>query len=198
MKEAKPSDVKCLNKKLEMSGIKRDEWWKPGEGEHECAFAFHVITHEVRWYKGNKVAGDEWKASFYWDKQWISGTADWGFAAPGIITIDDLKTGRWPVTAQDNKQLLTYAMPFWLGMGKPLKCNVRTSITQWERYPLAGLPKRNWGRANGLDMMIHLQDLKWSLEHPGEAYPEYELCRFCECKNNCPGFMLAGFDYTRR
>ncbi len=200
MKGASPADIKCLDKKLEMSSIARDEWWPPGQGEHEVAFAFHVYTNEVRWYRGDKVAGDEWKAGFYQWPEWISGTADWAYAAKGLIGVDDLKTGRWPVSAADNKQLMTYAMPFWLEQGMPLKCRLTLSITQWERYPLGGLPKRNWwpGGAGGLDMMAHLQDLRWALEHPGEAAPDRETCMFCDCKNDCPDFLMSGIDFTRR
>lgn len=198
MKGAKKGHIKTLIKKLEASGIDRDEWWPPGKGEHEVAFAFNVYTLEVRWFKGNKRDGDKWKARFYPFPKWISGTADWVEKKEMVIYVDDLKTGRWPVSARDNKQLMTYALPFWIAMGMPLDCKVRLSITQWPRYPLAGLPKRNWGKTNGVALAMHLQDLRYALEHPEEANPNEELCRFCECQNNCPAFLVAGFDYTRR
>lgn len=190
--------IRTLKNKLKASGIRREEWWPPGTGEHEVAFAFNVQSLEVRWFKGDKAKGDLWKARFYPFPKWISGTADWISSSHMFIYVDDLKTGRWPVTAHGNKQLLTYAMPFWIEMGCPLECEIKLSITQWEKYPLDGLPKRNFGTAKGVDMAMHLQDLMYSLEHPDEANPDKETCRFCDCKDNCPAFMAAGFDYTRR
>lgn len=192
MEGASPPDITCFEKKLAHSGIIRDDWWPPGEGEHEITFAFHLRSGDVIWYEGSKSDGDKWKADYYSNPQWITGTADWISKVPGGVGIDDLKTGRWPVSAQDNKQLLTYAMPFWMDAGQPARFNVRTSITQWPRYPLNGLPQRNFGRATGLDMAVHLADLRWALDHPGEANPTEDNCRFCESKNFCTAFIKSG------
>mgnify|MGYP001574820008 CR=1 FL=1 len=197
MPGASKSDVLCLDKKLLLSGIDREEWWPTGKGEHETAFAFNLKTHTVKWYTGDKKAGDDWKAGYYQRPEWITGTCDWSAEGPLLIKVDDLKTGRWPVSATDNKQLLTYAMPFWLRAGKPLVCLIHLSITQWERYPLTGLPKRNWWKASGLEMMTHLQDLEHALNSPGEMNPTDENCRFCDCKNNCPAFMTSGISFER-
>ncbi len=197
MSGASKADVLCLEKKLLLSDIKRDEWWPTSEGAaHETSFAFHIDTHVVKWFEGEKTEGDAWKATFYSKKKWVTGTCDWSWVHDSYyISIDDLKTGRWPVSAKDNKQLLTYAMPFWLKMGKPLKCAIHLSITQWERYPLHGLPKRNWARATGLDMLMHLQDLKHALENPQEASANKDNCRFCDAKNNCPTFLTSGITF---
>lgn len=196
MPGALPADVLCLRKKLMLSGVKREAWWKKGEGEHELAFAFHIRNHKVLWYKGDKVAGDEWKATFYADKEWITGTADWADSRQvGKVwhfKVDDLKTGRWPVDAVENRQLLTYAMPFWLEHGKPLDCIVVVSITQWPRYPLHGRPKRREWRTDGLTLAMHLVDLQYALDHPEDANPSKDNCMFCECKNNCSDYLVSG------
>lgn len=198
MPGAKPGHRKTLLAKLKATGIKRKQWWPVDEGEHEVAFAFHLDTLEVKWYRGDKAKGDKWKAKFYVNTRWVTGTADWILVrGKTFIHIDDLKTGRWPVTAADNKQLLTYAMPFWLAAEQPLDCEVVLSITQWPKYPLGGLPKRNWGKATGLDMAEHLQDLRYALAHPEEANPSEDHCRFCDSKKFCSAFEEAGFDYGR-
>lgn len=199
MPGANPKLVTQLEKKLMLSGIDRDEWWPPGSGEHEVAFALNLYTLEIKWYRGDKAQGDKWKARYYPFPRWITGTADWkGSDKTYLITIDDLKTGRWPVEAKDNKQLMTYALPFWVALGQPLDCLIKLSITQWPMYPLDGQPKRNWGRCTGLDMAQHLIDLQHALEHPDEANPEKELCRFCDSRTNCAAFKAAGFDYTKK
>jgi hypothetical protein len=199
MPKANPKDVLTLEKKLMLAGVSRDKWWPAKSGEHEVAFALNVYTQEIRWFRGDKAKGDKWKARYYPFPKWITGTADWkGADSTYLIIIDDLKTGAWPVEAENNKQLLTYALPFWVALGSPLDCLIKLSITQWPKYPLAGKPKRNLGVATGLDLAQHLIDLKHALEHPEEMNPEKELCRFCDCRKNCPAFKAAGFDYTKK
>jgi hypothetical protein len=201
MPKAKPGEVKTLNKKLALVKPDRDHWW-PKSGEHEIAFAFNVYTYELKWFKGDKALGDKWKARFYPFPKWITGTTDWvqNSTNGGVLTVwvDDLKTGKWPVEAAGNYQLMTYGLPFWIKAGMPLDAVIKLSITQWPKYPIPGKPERNWGYCTGLDLALHLQDLRYALEHPEEANPEKELCRFCDSRENCPSFLAAGFDYTRR
>jgi len=199
MKGASAADIKCLEKKVMLSGTERDEWWR--DGTHEVAFAFHIRTHKVKWYKGNKAKGDTWKALFYHDTEWITGTADYAKVSQAggewHFSIDDLKTGRWPVDATENKQLLTYVMPFWLEAGKPLNATVCVSITQWPRYPLSGLPQKNLWWTDGLTLAEHLQDLAYALDNPNETEPSLDNCRFCDAKNNCSAFLASGITFGR-
>lgn len=194
MPGADPKDVLCLEKKLVMSGIRRNDYWPEGEGEHEVTFAYHLITLEVRWFRGHRDAADAWKEKLRQDPQWMTGTVDW---VGNDGSVDDLKTGRWPVRAKRNEQLYSYAMPWWLEAGRPVLYKRRLSITQWPRYPLSGLPKRNHGVVTGIGLAAHLSDLQWTLEHPKETNPDAETCRFCECKNNCRAFLKAGITYGR-
>ncbi len=190
--DAKPGHVKTLLNKLEKSGIKRSRYWDVRIGRHEVTFAYNLVTLEVRWYTGHRDGSDDWKAELRSDTAWMTGTVDW--EEPGG-RIDDLKTGRWPCTAQDNKQLASYAIPFWLDLGRPIAYRRPLSITQWPRYPLTGLPEVNHGIVTGMELMTHLQDLQWAREHPDEANPNEEGCRFCEGKDNCPAFMMSGITF---
>jgi hypothetical protein len=190
MPGASKADVVCLSKKLVMSGIVRDDWW-PTDGEHEVTFAVNLITEEVLRFRGAKTEGDTWKEQYYPVPAILTGTADWvATGKDGLVIIDDLKTGRWPVSAKDNKQLLSYALPMWLEAGKPLVgWRLRLSITQWERYPLGGLPTlRKWD-CGGLEMAAHLQDLRYALANPGEANPHEDACKFCESKGDCAEYQ---------
>lgn len=65
------------------------------------------------------------------------------------------------------------------------------SITQWPRYPLDGLPTRTGGELNALDMMEHLDDLRYAVAHPEEARPNPtgsmgNPCSFCPNREEIP------------
>jgi hypothetical protein len=194
MPGASPGHIKTLKKKIELSGIRREKYWDTSKGRHEVTFAYNLITLKVKWYKGPREGSDAWKEKLRVKSEWMTGTVDW--EEPGG-RIDDLKTGRWPVEAQDNRQLYSYAMPWWLELGRPVRYRRPLSITQWERYPLHGLPKVNHGAVSGIQLAEHLQDLQWAREHPKEANPDEEHCRFCEGKDNCPAFLKSGIDFGR-
>lgn len=196
LKSASKADIKCLQDKLELTGIKRDTYWpKATGGQHEMTFAYNLLTLEVRWYEGKRAGADDWKGELREDHQWMTATVDWVEPYPGRI--DDLKTGRWPVEAEDNKQLLSCAMAWWLEAGRPQEYSRPLSITQWPRYPKHGLPAVNYGNASALDLEAHLQDLRWSLDHPDETNVDFDSCRFCDGKPNCPDFILSGINYSR-
>lgn len=177
---ASERDIVCLEKKLLGTGIKREDWWPTGAGRHEVTFAVELYTLRLREYTGPREGADEWKKQF--SPRWLTGTIDWLATHNARPWIDDLKTGAWPVHV-DTKQLLSYAMypyakhapfPYW------------TTITQWPKYPLAGLPRRTGRWASELDMLAHLDDLRWAHEHPTEINPTENGCRFCDSKPICP------------
>lgn len=124
----------------------------------------------------------------------MAGTIDW---VEDKLT-GDLKTGSWPVDPKDNKQLLSYVLPYWIVAGKPFKYKRRVRIEQWTKYPLDGLPELKYAWVTGLDLAEHLQDLQWALDNPQEVRPDFETCRFCAGKPHCDAFYWSGIDYTKR
>lgn len=178
-----------LRQRVEASGMAREEWWYGGE--HEVTYALNLRTLDLIRYVGDDR--DAWKAEF--GREWLTGTID--YAAPhneeGVHWVDDLKTGTWPVSPVDNKQLQSYALYEWVRMGRPASWEALVSITQWPwSSAKAALPKRSAARATALDMSALLDDLRWALDHPtvtvvdefgGEGY-----CKFCECRRGCPAW----------
>lgn len=191
---AKARDSATLEKKIDKSGVVRDEWWPEGTGVHEYTFALQPSTLELRIHAGPRAQADQWKKSFGYT-EWLTGTLDW-YEPPGLddARVDDLKTGAWPVWAKWSKQLRSYALVPWVQEGCPTKWTCRTSITRWPRYPLAGLPTRHWHTLTGFDMMEHLSDVRWTLSHPSEVnvVPADEEtgkmspCSGCECREPFP------------
>lgn len=212
---ASPADVKCLRKKLAKSGMwdARDEWWSGGE--HEVTFAIHLTSHELVLYPTGSqtlvyygfadvvitpemTPRDIWKARFP-ATEWLTGTIDyldWGDRKT-TAWVDDLKTGRWPVDPNDNKQLLSYSLVPWIAAGKPGSWDGLASITQWPRYPLGDPPDRKYAREpiSAFDLTEHIHDLKWAAEHPDELSPTDEGCKFCPCRPLCPAHIDNDTDH---
>ena len=126
------------------------------------------------------LSRDDWKLRFPADK-WLTGTIDY----LRHDRLDDLKTGRWPVSVK-SKQLRSYAMLPWCEAGCPDDWEFLVSITQWPRYPLTGLPTRTYDQVTGGQMKMHLADLRYLVEHPSETNPTEEGCLFCDCRPGCP------------
>lgn len=178
---ADPRDVDTAEKKVLLSSIDRDEWWH--HGEHEVAFAIHLTTLEVQRFvrcdcgePHTRPADDPdaWKKSF--GKEWLTGTIDY---LRDDLGGDDLKTGSWDVEAKGNRQLLSYALLTWVEAGCPTKWEKWWSITTWKKYPLAGLPKRSWWLITGMDLLDHLEDLRWAVSNPSEVNVVDSLCGHC-------------------
>lgn len=192
MPGASPADVKCLEKKLVLSGVEREQWW-PG-GDHEVTFSISLLTEDptrggLSLWRGPRELADQWKKSF--DSFHLTGTIDlldWGDRST-TAWVDDLKTGRWPVDPATSAQLRSYALVPWIAAGCPMAWDGLVSITQWERYPLVGLPVRTYHQLSSLDLMEHLELLRWAAEHPDEVNPDDEACRFCDCKPLCPAWV---------
>lgn len=208
-----PGHIKTARNKLEKSGISRETYWPskgPDAGIHEVTFAVNLMTKEVVWYRGKRHLADKWK-----EKQgqvgehWLTGTIDWVVKRDGRLRLlGDLKTGKpkmdwdsyppkqtgWWVDIDDNKQLLSYALPFWLTEGESLDWGVDTRLEHWPKYPLGGLPHLEYGRISGLEVRLHLVELLEALEYP-VARPTEETCRFCDGKDNCTAFLMSGIVY---
>lgn len=190
MPGADERDIETADKKVLLSGIDRTEWWH--DGEHEVAFAINLDTLAVRRYSQYKldppVTADAWKKS--WGPRWLTGTIDYLRNDGGG---DDLKTGNWDVEAEGNKQLLSYALLTWAEAGCPARWEKWWSITAWKKYPLAALPKRSWTLITGMDLVDHLEDLRWAVDHPEEVRVIDTVC------GNCGGLghsqWACGYDH---
>lgn len=183
--------------------MRRADWWPRGQGEHEVSFAIELFTLELHLFHGARRDAEKWKAK--WDpRRHLTGTIDW---IRWSDWIDDLKTGHWPIDPATSKQLRSYALVPWLRDGRSSRWEGWVSITQWERYPLDGLPKRKGARLTALDLEEHLADLRWAVEHPTEANPEaiyvgpwdpntpLSPCAFCECREPLPANWVTNFRY---
>lgn len=190
---ASPADIKCLEKKLVMSGVEREDWWPPGPGRHEVTFAVELRAIEsdpdgaLLMLHSAAVDKDAWKRGFD-PIRFLTGTIDW--LDDGWV--DDLKTGHWHVDEKSSKQLLSYSVVPWIleSMASPHWAGT-VSITQWERYPLHGQPQRREHAVTGLDIYDHVQDLIYAADHPEETNPTDEGCKFCDCRPNCPEWQMA-------
>lgn len=171
-----------------MSGVEREDWWKiarpdladPIEG-HEVTFAIHLQTLDIHLYRGQRSGADVWKEAFD-PVEYLTGTIDWLEGS----WVDDLKTGHWKVDEKTSKQLLSYALVPWILDGKRDGwCGV-VSITQWERYPLHGRPQRRVHDISDLDLALHVKDLRWARDNPGDINRTEDGCQYCDCRPNCP------------
>lgn len=179
MPGAKTADLVCLEKKLFITGVTSEQWWSGGE--HEVSFSINLFNYGVVRYAGPRAGADDWKKQ--WDpKKYLTGTID--YLRPDRL--DDLKTGRWPVDPKTSKQLRSYAALPWIEAGHPDDWEYLVSITTWQRYPLDGLPHRDYAWVTGAEMKLHMADLRYSALHPDETNPTDEGCKWCDCRPNCP------------
>jgi len=113
----------------------------------------------------------------------LGGTADAVLVDGNHLHILDLKTGRVPVDATDNKQLLTYA----LGAMRQLKAPSTIECTMHIFQPRVGHSK--W-TVSGNRLNLHGERLKEAAELAltGDAptNPSVDACRYCKAKTICP------------
>lgn len=188
--ETGESDDPRVLKKLMMSGVRREDWWP--EGKHEVTFAIHLPTARAERYSGKRKGVDKWKARH--GAEWLTGTIDFLGTHKGRPWVCDLKTGSWPIDPVASRQIQSYLLLPWIEEGTPVREMYYRSVLQFPRYPLEGIPRRT-GLAHpvsGFSLRLHLDDLLWSVEHPGEVNPTEDGCRFCECKPACPAMKGKG------
>jgi len=113
----------------------------------------------------------------------LGGTADAILVDGNHLHVIDLKTGRVAVDAQDNKQLLTYA----LGAMRQLKAPSTIECTMHIFQPRVGHSK--W-TVSGNRLNLHGERLKSAAELAltGDAptNPSVDACRYCKAKTICP------------
>ena len=113
----------------------------------------------------------------------LGGTADAVLVDGNHLHILDLKTGRVPVDATDNKQLLTYA----LGAMRQLKAPNTIECTMHIFQPRVGHSK--W-TVSGNRLNLHGERLKEAAElaltDDAPTSPSVDACRYCKAKTICP------------
>ena len=113
----------------------------------------------------------------------LGGTADAVLVDGNHLHILDLKTGRVPVDATDNKQLLTYA----LGAMRQLKAPDTIECTMHIFQPRVGHSK--W-TVSGNYLNLHgrrlLEAAELALTGDAPTSPSVDACRYCKAKTICP------------
>jgi RecB family exonuclease len=113
----------------------------------------------------------------------LGGTADAILVDGNHLHVIDLKTGRVAVDANENKQLLTYA----LGAMRQLKAPNTIECTMHIFQPRVGHSK--W-TVSGQELVEHGERLKAAAELAlsGDAptNPSPDACRYCKAKTICP------------
>jgi hypothetical protein len=113
----------------------------------------------------------------------LGGTADAVLVDGNHLHVIDLKTGRVAVDAQDNKQLLTYA----LGAMRQLKAPSTIECTMHIFQPRVGHSK--W-TVSGNRLNLHGERLKSAAElaltDDAPTSPSVDACRYCKAKTICP------------
>ena len=113
----------------------------------------------------------------------LGGTADAVLVDGDHLIILDLKTGRVPVEAKDNKQMLTYA----LGAMRQFKAPSHITCTMHIFQPKVGHSK--W-TVTGQELIDHGDRLKAAAElaltADAPTSPSPDACRYCKAKTICP------------
>ena len=113
----------------------------------------------------------------------LGGTADAVLVDGNHLHVIDLKTGRVAVDAEDNKQLLTYA----LGAMRQLKAPNTIECTMHIFQPRVGHSK--W-TVSGNYLELHgrrlLEAAELALTSDAPTSPSPDACRYCKAKTICP------------
>ena len=125
----------------------------------------------------------------------LGGTADAILVEGNTLACIDLKTGRVPVDAEDNKQLMTYALGAMLKLKAPENISVEMVIFQ----PGVGMSK---AVMTGKDLMVHAKELKAAAElaltPDAPTNPSTDACKYCRAKTICPSMREKVQDNARK
>jgi hypothetical protein len=127
--------------------------------------------------------------------QALGGTADAVLVDGDHLHVVDLKTGRVLVDAEDNKQMLTYA----LGVMRMLNAPASIRCTMHIFQPRAG--HSQWTVA-GTDLITHGHELlaaaNLALTDDAPTNPTTNNCRYCKAKPICPSMRQKVQDNARK
>jgi len=127
--------------------------------------------------------------------QALGGTADAVLVDGDHLHVVDLKTGRVLVDAEDNKQMLTYA----LGVMRMLNAPASIRCTMHIFQPRAG--HSQW-TVSGTDLISHGHELlaaaNLALTDNAPTNPTTSNCRYCKAKPICPSIRQKVQDNARK
>ena len=125
----------------------------------------------------------------------LGGTADAVVVEGNHLHIIDAKFGRVPVEAENNKQLMTYA----LGAMRQLNAPADIQCTMHIFQPRAGHSK--W-TVSGVDLISHGHDLvnsaRLALSPDAPTIPSPDACKYCKAKTICPSMRQKVQDNARK
>ena len=125
----------------------------------------------------------------------LGGTADAVIVEGDHLHVIDAKFGRVLVEAEDNKQLLTYA----LGVMRQLNAPESITCTMHIYQPRAGHSK--W-TVSGAQLIQHGQDLlaaaNLALTFDAPTNPSSSACKYCKAKPICPSMRQKVQDNARK
>ena len=125
----------------------------------------------------------------------LGGTADAVLVDGNHLHVIDLKTGRVLVEAENNKQLLTYA----LGVMRQFNAPADIICTMHIFQPRAGHSK--W-TVSGVDLIKHGHDLRkaaeLALSPDAPTNPSPDACKYCRAKTICPSMRQKVQDSARK
>lgn len=127
--------------------------------------------------------------------QALGGTADAVLVDGNHLHVIDLKTGRVLVEAENNKQLMTYA----LGVMRQFNAPIDITCTMHIFQPRAGHSK--W-TVSGADLVNHGHDLvhaaNLALSPDAPTNPSPDACKYCKAKTICPAMRQKVQDNARK
>jgi hypothetical protein len=127
--------------------------------------------------------------------QALGGTADAVLVDGNHLHVIDLKTGRVPVEAENNRQLLTYAVGVMRKFNAPPDITCTMHIFQ----PMVG--HSSW-TVDGARLIQHGVDLKeaamLALSYDAPTNPSPDACKYCRAKTICPSIRQKVQDNARK
>lgn len=127
--------------------------------------------------------------------QALGGTADAVLVDGNHLHVIDLKTGRVPVEAENNRQLLTYAV----GVMRKFKAPSDITCTMHIFQPMVG--HSSW-TVDGARLIQHGVDLKeaamLALSYDAPTNPSPDACKYCRAKTICPSIRQKVQDNARK
>ena len=127
--------------------------------------------------------------------QSLGGTADAVLVDGNHLHIIDAKFGRVPVEAENNRQLLTYAV----GVMRKFKAPSNITCTMHIFQPMVGHSKWTVDGARLIQHGVDLQEAATlALSYGAPTNPSPDACKYCRAKTICPSMRQKVQDNARK